>query len=48
MNIKIPKIVNDYNNWMYGVDLTDQLISYYKPKFRCRHTWVPLFLQFLD
>lgn len=46
--IKIPKIVNDYNNQMYGIDLADQLISYNKPKFTCRHIWVPLFLQTMD
>jgi hypothetical protein len=46
--IEIPKIIDDYNNWMGGVDLANQLISQYKPQFRCRRTWVPLFLQAQD
>ena len=27
--IKIPTLTNDYNYWMLGVDLVDQLIAYY-------------------
>ena len=27
--IKIPTLINDYNHWMLGVDLVDQLIAYY-------------------
>lgn len=46
--MEIPEIVNDYNHWMNGVDLADQLISTFKPKFRCCRTWVPLFLQAAD
>mmetsp|Transcript_1528 Transcript_1528/g.3386 ORF Transcript_1528/g.3386 Transcript_1528/m.3386 type:complete len:291 (-) Transcript_1528:1970-2842(-) len=46
--IEIPKIIDDYNNWMGGVDLSNQLISQYKPQFRCRRTWMPLFLQAQD
>ena len=36
-NIKIPGIVDDYNHWMLGVDVADQLISSLRPKLRCRH-----------
>ena len=46
-NVKIPSIVNDYNHWMLGVDVVDQLIAYYRPKIRCRRTWMPIFLQCL-
>ena len=27
--VKIPQIINNYNCWMLGVDLVDQLIAYY-------------------
>ena len=33
---------------MLGVDVVDQLIAYYRPKIRCRRTWVPIFLHCLD
>ena len=33
--IKIPTIINDYNHWMLCVELVDQLIVYYRPKFHC-------------
>jgi hypothetical protein len=46
--LKIPQIINDYNHWMLGVDVVDQLIAYYRPKIRCRRTWVPIFLHCLD
>jgi hypothetical protein len=43
--ILIPKVIDDYNMWMLGVDRADQLIAYYRPDLRCRRTWMPLFLQ---
>ena len=46
--LEIPKIINDYNHWMLGVDVVNQLIAYYRPKIRCRRTWVPIFLHCLD
>ena len=36
--LEIPQIINDYNHWMLGVDVVDQLIAYYRPKIRCRRT----------
>ena len=33
---------------MFGIDLVDQLIAYYRPKIRCRRTWMPLFLHRSD
>lgn len=47
-NIDIPEMVDNYNCWMGGVDKAYQLISYYKPRLRCRRTWLPLFLHCMD
>ena len=47
-SITIPKVIDDYNHWMCGVDKADQLIAYYRPKIRCRRTWMPLFFHGLD
>ena len=33
VTVKIPHIINNYNYWVLGVDLVDQLIGYYQPKF---------------
>jgi hypothetical protein len=33
---------------MGGVDLADQLFSYYRPNLRCVRTWMPIFLHCLD
>ncbi len=46
--IKIPKMIDDYNHWMGGVDRCDQLISYYRSNLRCRRTWMPMFLHCID
>ena len=46
--IYIPQLIDDYNHWMGGVDLTDQRIAYYLPDLRCFRNWVPLFLQVIS
>ena len=46
--ITIPKVIDDYNHWMLGVDKIDQLIAYYRPNLRCRRTWMPMFFHGLD
>ena len=47
-NIFIPKLVDDYNHWMGGVDIADQRIAYYHPSFQFRRTWMPIFIQLLS
>ncbi len=47
-HIRIPQMIDDYNHWMGGVDRCDQLISYYRTNFRCRRTWMPIFLHCID
>lgn len=42
--MRIPRVIDDYNHLMGGVDLFDQLRSYHEPKFRVRRTWMPIFL----
>jgi hypothetical protein len=46
--IHIPQVIDDYNNTMGAVDKAYQMISNYKPKLRCRRTWMPMFLHALD
>ena len=48
VHIEIPCIVDDYNNMMGGVDKAYQMISYYRPKLRCRRIWMPMFFHSLD
>ena len=48
VDIKIPGIIDDYNHWMLGVDVADQMILSYRPQIRCCRTWMPLFLHCLD
>jgi hypothetical protein len=48
VNIDIPQVINDYNCTIGAVDKAYQMISNYKPKLRCRRTWMPMFLHTLD
>ena len=48
IKIKIPQLINNCDHWMLGVDLVDQLITYYRPTSCCRCTWMPLFLHGAD
>jgi hypothetical protein len=48
VDIIIPKVIDDYNNCMGGVDKAYQLMSGYKPRLRCRRTWMPMWLHCLD
>lgn len=46
--LPIPKIIDDYNNYMGGVDVADQLRGYYATQLTARRTWVPMFFWLLD
>ena len=48
VKINIPKLIDDYNHWMGGVDLVDQRIAYYQADLRCLRTWLPMFLQIMS
>ena len=48
MKVYIPLLVDHYNHWMGGVDLSDQRIVYYMPDLRCVRNWIPLFIQLLS
>jgi len=44
----IPSLIDDYNQYMGGVDIADQLRSYYTTHLRGRRNWLPLFYWLLD
>ena len=44
VKISIPRIVDDYNYWMSGFDVVDELIAYYYPNLPCRRNYIPLFI----
>jgi hypothetical protein len=46
--LNIPRLVNDYNHHMGGVDIADQLRQYYSTQMRTLRNWFPLFLWLLD
>ncbi|RUO95935.1 hypothetical protein BC936DRAFT_142939, partial [Jimgerdemannia flammicorona] len=46
--LKIPKIIDDYNHHMCGVDIADQRRGYYNTQIRSFRTWMPLFFWILD
>ena len=46
--LKIHKIIDDYNHNMNGVDVADQLRSYYNTQQTARRNWMPLFYWLLD
>ena len=48
VEIFIPLLIDNYNHWMGGVDLTDQRIAYYHPDLRCLRNWIPMFIQVLS
>lgn len=48
VNIPIPKLIQDYNNGMGGVDLLDKQISLYRIRIRSKKWWWPLFTQMID
>lgn len=48
VRINIPKVVDDYNTMMGGVDKAYQMICYYRPELRCKRVWMPMFWHSLD
>jgi hypothetical protein len=46
--LPIPRVVDDYNHYMGGVDIADQLRSYYSTQLKVFRTWYPLFFWLLD
>src|SRR5690349_5886489 len=48
MKLKIPRVINDYNHHMGGVDIADQLRSYNSTQLTSNRNWMPLFFWILD
>ena len=46
--LSIPTCVDDYNQFMGGVDITDQYHSYYTTQIVARRNWLPIFFWILD
>jgi len=46
--IAIPKVIDDYNHHMGGVDIADQRRGYYSTQITTGRTWMPLFFWLLD
>ena len=46
--LAIPTVVDDYNLFMGGVDIADQLLAVYTSHLPSRRTWLPLFFWLLD
>jgi hypothetical protein len=46
--LKIPRVINDYNHHMGGVDIADQLRSYNSTQLTTNRNWMPLFFWILD
>ena len=40
--VKIQKVIDDYNNWMGGIDQNDQLIANYRHQLHCKRISMPL------
>ena len=48
LELEIPDFINDYNCYMCGVDVADQLRSYYNTQRVHTRTWKPLFHSLFD
>ncbi|KAF2802625.1 uncharacterized protein BDZ99DRAFT_401403, partial [Mytilinidion resinicola] len=46
--LNIPVMIDEYNLWMCGVDVADQMRSYYNTNRVHRKTWKPLWSFLLD
>lgn len=48
IQIPIPKVIQEYNSHMGGVDLLDKQVSLYRIRIRSKKWWWPLFTQLID
>ena len=48
VKIDIPLAIDDYNHWMLGCDLGDQLIASYRPTLRVRRYWMAMMFHGFD
>jgi len=48
IQVPIPVITNDYNQYKVGVDIADQYQSYYFTQLKCLRNWPPIFYWLLD
>jgi len=46
--LAIPKVIDDYNHYMGGIDIADQLRGYYNCQLTVHRTWFPLLFWLLD
>ena len=46
--IEIPKVINNYNHWMLGVDKSNQFIAYHCPTVCARRYWMAMMFHGLD
>lgn len=47
-DLLIPHVIDNYNHYMHGVDITDQFRSYFRTERRCKKNWKPLLYFLLD
>ena len=43
-----PKLITDYNKFMGGVDLADNMVSNYRIRVRGKKWWWPIFSNYVD
>lgn len=48
INVRKPKVIDEYNQYMSGVDKSDQMISTYNVLRKCLRWWKTLFFHCLD
>ena len=46
--LPIPRLIDDYNYYMGGVDRANQLRASYETHQRCLRSWWPIFFWILD
>ena len=46
--LSIPTCIDDYNQFMGGIDIADQYRSYYTTQLIARRNWLPIFFWLLD